>query len=175
MFSGIEESALSFPAAGWWPQVAVKAVAGTGSLSLGQGGNRRIAGDPTCRACPLDERARPRDFHCISLGTPAGLSCKRVRKWPSEIASLHVKERRTAPGWCVAEPRREIRFWEAQSYVACSQWKEHGNANTTFGRILQSFVNENELTLIPWLRRVKNPPAMRVETPGFDHWVGKFL
>ena len=42
----------------------------------------------------LGRKARPRDFHCISLGTKATLSCKRVRKWTIRLASLRVRERR---------------------------------------------------------------------------------
>ena len=78
-------------------RVAARLSLGTGSLSQGEGsGEPQDSWHPTGESVPLDlgRKARPRDFHCISLGTKVTLSCKRVRKWAIRLASLHVKERR---------------------------------------------------------------------------------
>ena len=83
-----------------------------------------------------------------------------------------LKRGETASGWVLVEPRREIRFWEALHYVACSQWKRTRKCKHNLWKGPPELWEWEWTHLIPWLRWQRI--HLQCRRPGFDHWVGKF-
>ena len=143
-------------------RVAVWLSVSTGSMSRGRKGETagQVASHGESVLLDLGRKAHPRDFPCISLVTTATFSCKRIRKWTIRLASLHVRERRKGvrlgAGWTTQGDPGSVRPCIMSGVLS---GKEHGNANTTFGRVLQSLVNENDLA---WYGSDGNEPTCNV-------------